>query len=179
MRRNNQNNQGLFSMSFGATRRIGVSTTSLGKQLADYFGVTPGHGLLISSVTENSPADKAGLRAGDVITDVDGQRVEQVGDLSRAINRRDSGEITLTVVRDKKQRTVKVTPERSETPGFFGPDVWVTTPVATITPPRIQMTLPRVSIAAPRVTVAPRIYAIPSVKPTTRVRRPILLQPIL
>ena len=52
----------------------------MGKQLADYFGVT--HGVLVSSVEEGSPADKAGLKAGDIVTEADGQKVEDSDDLT-------------------------------------------------------------------------------------------------
>jgi len=55
----------VWSFAFG--RRIGVGTSSLGKQLGDYFGVADGKGVLVTSVTENSPAAKAGLKAGDVL----------------------------------------------------------------------------------------------------------------
>jgi len=96
------------------SRRIGVGTTQLTKQLAAYFGVSDGKGVLVNSVSENSPAAKAGIKAGDVITAVDGEKVEGSGDLSRAINKQKDGDVTLTIVRDKSQRTVKVTPEKSE-----------------------------------------------------------------
>jgi len=99
---------------FGNGRRIGVSTTTLTKQLADFFGIADGKGVLITSVTENSPAAKASLRAGDVITAVNGEKIEDAGDLSRSISKQKEGEVTLTVVRDKNQRTVKVTPEKSD-----------------------------------------------------------------
>ena len=79
---------GSFSMSFGTGRRIGVSTTPLTKQLADYFGVAQGGGVLVSSVTENSPAARAGIKAGDVITEADGERVSNSSDLTRALNRK-------------------------------------------------------------------------------------------
>ena len=104
--------QGGFPMIFGAHRRIGVSTSGLSRQLAEYFGVSGG--VLITNVTDNSPASRAGLRAGDVITQVNGESLDDVGDLSRAINRREEGEITLTVSRDRSVRTVRVTPERIE-----------------------------------------------------------------
>ncbi len=96
------------------SRRIGIGTTSLTKQLADYFGVPDGKGVLVTSISENSPAAKAGLKAGDVITAIDGERVEASGDLSRAINKQKDGDVTLTIIRDKNQRTIKVTPEKSE-----------------------------------------------------------------
>jgi serine protease Do len=105
-----------FSYSFGNNRRIGITTTALTKQLADYFGVSGGHGLLISSISDNSPASKAGLRAGDVITEVNGEKVEDADDFIRALNYREEGEVTLTIIREKSQRTIKVTPERRPTP---------------------------------------------------------------
>ena len=115
-------NQGGYSLAFGSSRRIGVSTTALTKQLADYFGAAGGHGLLLTSVREDSPAAKAGLKAGDVITEVDGEKIEDAGDLSRAINRKNEGEITLTIIRDKSQRTIRVTPEKGDAMQYFGPD---------------------------------------------------------
>jgi serine protease Do len=105
-----------FAYTFGNNRRIGVTTAQLSKQLADYFGVSGGHGVLISSVTENSPASKAGLKAGDVITEVNGERVEDAGDFVRSLNKKDDGDVTLTIIRDRSQRTIKVTPERRQAP---------------------------------------------------------------
>jgi len=97
--------------SFGNNRRIGATTMQLTKQLADYFGVADGKGVLVTSVTDDSPAAKAGLKAGDVITSVDGEKVEAAGDLSRAINKKKDGDVTLTVIRNKNQRTITVTPK--------------------------------------------------------------------
>lgn len=109
-------NPGGFPVIVGPSRRVGVATSALGRQLADYFGVQ--HGVLVNSVEEGSPASRAGLKAGDVITEVDGERVEDMRDLSRLVSRREEGEVTLTVVRDKQKRSVRVTPERRQ-PGAF------------------------------------------------------------
>lgn len=106
--------EGRNFFAFGSSRRIGVTTTTLTKQLADFFGVGDGKGVLVTSVSENSPAAKAGIKAGDVITSVDGEKVEGPGDLARAISKQKDGDVTLTVVRDKNQRTIKVTPEKSD-----------------------------------------------------------------
>ncbi len=102
----------------GASRRIGVTTQPLTKQLADYFGVASGEGLLVTAVSENSPAAKAGLRAGDVITEAEGSRVRTVIDLAQSISRKTDGDVSLTVVRDKQNRTVRVTPERNNNSDF-------------------------------------------------------------
>lgn len=92
-------------------RQIGVSVSPLTKQLSNYFGVTSGTGLLISEVRDDSPAAKAGLRAGDVIVSADGVVLKENLDLVRAINRNREGEVTLSIVRDKKQSTVTISPE--------------------------------------------------------------------
>jgi membrane-associated protease RseP (regulator of RpoE activity) len=129
---------------FGARRRIGISTTPLSKQLAEYFGVTDG--VLVSSVADDSPAAKAGIKAGDVITAIDGEKVESSGDLSRGINKKKDGDVTLTVVRNKSQRTVTVTPKE---------DASMPAPVPgqrTIVIPRIELgEIPEVSIQTPRI----------------------------
>ncbi|MGH9902161.1 MAG: S1C family serine protease, partial [Pyrinomonadaceae bacterium] len=139
-----------FSLGFGPGRRIGVTTSGLTDQLAEYFGVERGGGVLVTSVRADSPAAKAGLRAGDVITAVDGERVTRAGELSRALGRKSEGEVTLTVVRDKNSRPVKVTPERVETPQFeIFTDTFAPRAVAAAPP------LP------PRVTVRPRVTAPP------------------
>ena len=96
--------------AFGNHRRIGVSTMRLTKQLAEYFGVAEGAGVLVTAVTEDGPAAKAGVKAGDVITAVDGQKVDGSGDLSRTINKKKDGDVTLSVIRKKDQKTFTVTP---------------------------------------------------------------------
>jgi serine protease Do len=100
-----------FVFAFGNNRRIGVSTTQLTKQLAEFFGVADGKGVLVSSVAEDGPAAKAGIRAGDVITAVDGEKIEAAGDLTRALGKKKEGDVTLTIVRDKSQRSITVTPK--------------------------------------------------------------------
>ena len=149
----------------GSTRRIGVATSALGKQLADYFGVT--HGVLVSSVEEGSPAAKAGLKAGDIVTEADGQKVEDADDLMRALSAKEEGEVTLTVVRDRKSRTVRVTPERRSAPrGLFAPGAFrvFETPVAAVTLGPMLMR-PDV-LSAPRTIVTPRLLTAPRIRAT-------------
>jgi membrane-associated protease RseP (regulator of RpoE activity) len=155
-----------FVFTWGSHRRIGVATQPLSKQLADYFGVTDG--ILITSVTENSPAAKAGLKAGDVITAVDGEKVDSPGDVSRAINKKQDGSVTLTVVRDRNSRSVTVTPEKPpQTSGSTGD-------MRTIVIPRIEIpTLPAINVQVPQIVI-PSTPAINVVVPKiyTRVIRP-------
>lgn len=95
-------------------RQIGVGVTQLTPQLGSYFGVGSGKGVLVSNVRENSAAAKAGLRAGDVITEVNGKTVANTIELTRAINEKQEGDVTLTIVRDRNRQTVKVTPEKGQ-----------------------------------------------------------------
>lgn len=102
------NNDGNLTFMFGNSRRIGVSTVELTDQLAAYFGVAKG--VLVTSVSDDGPAAKAGLKAGDVITAVDGEAVDSPGDVARIINRKKDGDVSLTVIRNKSQQTFRLTP---------------------------------------------------------------------
>ena len=95
--------------------RLGVSIQSITPELSEYFGAKNG-GALVSSVTPESAASKAGLKAGDVITSINGRSVRDSDDLARAIENIDpstslgaGGEITIVVLRDKKEMTLKAT----------------------------------------------------------------------
>ncbi len=102
-----------FMFSFGGQGRLGVMLQPLGKQLGDYFGVSDGHGALISEVTEGSAAEKAGLKAGDVIVSVAGKPVEDPGAVVEAVHSADKGALAVTVIRKGKRQTVTVDlPER-------------------------------------------------------------------
>ena len=104
---------------FGSSRQIGVTVSTLTKQLGDYFGAPEGKGLLINNVRPDSPAAKAGLKAGDVITEVEGKPVNDMGDLIRGINEKKEGEVTLTIIRDRNRQTVRVTPEKTKSDELF------------------------------------------------------------
>ena len=152
-------------------RRIGVSSIELTKQLADYMGVTGGKGVLVTSVTENGPAAKAGLRAGDVITAVDGEAIDSPGDISRIINRKKEGAVTLSVIRNKAPQTITVTPNERKAQLEMGqpqvgrriviPRIEIPTPDVEITMPRIEIpSIPAINIEMPRVRVSPRIRVV-------------------
>ncbi|MDT7543155.1 MAG: serine protease Do [Acidobacteriota bacterium] len=113
---------GNFAFAFNSGRRIGVATTPLTDQLADYFGVNHDGGVLVTSVTGNSPAAKAGLKAGDIITEVDGERIKTAVDVTRLVSRKDEGDVMLTITRERNRRTFKVTPEKSPAPTWATPE---------------------------------------------------------
>ena len=88
---------------------LGVSVTPLSDQLAAYFGVTSG--ALVAAVSAGSPAADAGLKAGDVITAVDGRNVTTAADIAEAMRRPRAGEgVDVSVTRDRKPLMLKVLP---------------------------------------------------------------------
>ena len=92
----------------GSRRRLGVRYQEIDGQLAGYFKVEKG--LLVTEVDADSPAGKAGLRAGDVILKVNGTAVESSGDLRAELRKVDAGsEASLTLQRDGRSVDVKVT----------------------------------------------------------------------
>jgi predicted metalloprotease with PDZ domain len=94
---------------------LGISGEELTTQLASYFGVKQGKGVLVREVVVGSPAEKAGLKAGDVIVAVDGKSVATVKELREALEIQPSKEernVNLTVVRDRHEQTVPVEVER-------------------------------------------------------------------
>ena len=117
-----------LAWSFTNRRQIGVGLTPLTKQLSDHFGVE--NGTLVNTVRENSPAAKAGLKAGDIIVEVDGKAVKGELDVIRALGEKKDGDVTLTYVRDRNRRSVTVTPEE----GKSGIDHFYRTPEAPAAP---------------------------------------------
>jgi serine protease Do len=95
------------SLTFGSTS-VGVQLDTLGSQLADYFGVKDGQGLLVKRVAANSPAATAGLKAGDVITKVDGQTMATLSDWSKKIHANRGKEVQVTIFRNRKEQTLSM-----------------------------------------------------------------------
>ena len=90
--------------------RLGVSIQSLNQDLAESFGLQRPDGALVQTVAPNSAAAKAGLKSGDVITKVNGDAIQEPGQLSSRIGLSRPGEkVTLEVWRDNKLETVVAT----------------------------------------------------------------------
>ena len=103
--------------SFGGPR-LGIEGHSVSGQLADYFGVK--EGLLVASVTKGSAAERAGIRAGDVIVKVDDRTVSNQGDIRSALRSAAAASkrtVPVVVSREKREVTLNVTvdePARGE-----------------------------------------------------------------
>ncbi|MGH8135109.1 MAG: Do family serine endopeptidase [Steroidobacteraceae bacterium] len=89
--------------------RIGVTIQDVNQALADSFRLPRPYGALVSQVEERGPADKAGLKAGDVILAVDGRTVERSSELPAIIAGIKPGrEATLEIWRDKSTRRIRI-----------------------------------------------------------------------
>jgi serine protease Do len=95
-------------LSPSSRRRLGISLDSMSDQLAQYFGASEG-GALVTSVERDSAAEKAGLKAGDVITSINGDRMRDADQVVDAIRGVGEGEVTIGYMRDKKASTTKAT----------------------------------------------------------------------
>lgn len=99
-----------FFFGSGGPRKLGIEYQEIGDQLAKFFKLAEDRGVLIARVDQDSPAAKAGLRAGDVILKIAGKSVRDGDELREELRRIDPGsETTLSVQRDGKPFDVKVT----------------------------------------------------------------------
>ena len=99
----------------GGQPRLGIDAEDLNGQLGTFFGAPDGEGILVREVNPGSPADKAGVKAGDVITSVNGERVRTVGDLRQKLaakhgaKEKDQGQnVKLGVLRNKSEVSLVV-----------------------------------------------------------------------
>ncbi len=99
---------GFFGVLSLGTPSIGVELDTLGTQLADYFGVKDGQGLLVKRVAENSPASTAGFKAGDIITKVNGASVPTVNTWVKTLHANRGKQVQVTIVRNHKEQTLSL-----------------------------------------------------------------------
>lgn len=96
-----------------STTFLGVGLQSLNEQLADYFDVEKG--VLISEVMEKSPAEKAGLKAGDVIIGIDDKEVGSPGDVTKIVRKHEQGDkLNIEVSRKGQNMSLAIELEERE-----------------------------------------------------------------
>jgi serine protease Do len=96
-----------FSFAAPLHPRLGIDAEDIGGQLGSFLGVPDGEGVLVRSVHAGSVAEKGGLKAGDVITKFDGERIRSLGELREKLSGK-SETATLTVTRNKQETTLKI-----------------------------------------------------------------------
>jgi serine protease Do len=103
----------------GARPRLGIDAEDLNGQFGAFFGAPDGEGVLVREVNSGSPAEKAGVKSGDVITSLNGERVRSLGDLREKLaGKREEKTVKLGVLRNKSEVsiTVELPPPPSKTP---------------------------------------------------------------
>jgi serine protease Do len=89
----------------------GAILENMRPQLAQFFGVPTGSGLLVSSVADNSPAAMAGLKVGDVIVKADSKPIASMSHWAKIIREAKGKPVAVEVVRDRQQKTITLTPD--------------------------------------------------------------------
>jgi serine protease Do len=98
-----------FPLLPGARPRLGIDAEDLSGQLGTFFGAPEGEGILVRSVNSGSAAEKAGLKAGDVITTFNGERIRSLGDLRQRLSaKNDEKPVKLGILRNKSSLTLNV-----------------------------------------------------------------------
>lgn len=88
---------------------LGVSIQDVDKNLAESFGLKRPRGALVAQVSKDSPAEKAGIKAGDVIVSFDGKKIPTSSDLPHVVGLIAPGTtVPVEIIRDKKSRNIKV-----------------------------------------------------------------------
>lgn len=129
---------------------LGVSTTGLTDQLRQFFNVPDYLGVLVREVEEDSPAEKHGLKAGDVIIQVGRKEIEDSHDLIRAIDRYDPGEeVEVKIIRDKKEVVLKVT--LGERKGHYPNELSFHPDKFDVYVPEMEIEIPEIDIVIPEI----------------------------
>jgi serine protease Do len=89
----------------------GAKLEVMGPQLAEFFGAAGGAGLLVRSVDGNSPAEEAGMKAGDVVVRINSISVANGTDWTKTVHDNKGKPVPVVVLRDKQERTLTLTPD--------------------------------------------------------------------
>jgi serine protease Do len=107
----------------------GAKLEVMGQQLAEFFGATDGGGLLVRSVDDNSPAEQAGLKAGDVVVRINSITVANGTNWTKTVHDFRGKPVPVVVLRDKQEKILTLTPDakkRSSLWPYFGLDGFFT-----------------------------------------------------
>jgi serine protease Do len=91
-----------------SSARSGLMVENITAQLGEFFGVKGGNGVLVRAVEKGSRGEKAGFRAGDIIVKINDKPVHDTGDFTDVMHSRDSGTVSVGVIRDKKEQKLSL-----------------------------------------------------------------------
>ena len=122
-------------LEFGETKRgwLGVRIQDVTKEIAEVEQLDEPRGALVASVADNSPSDKAGVKAGDIILEFNGERIQEMKELPIIVAKTEVGKrVDVKIWRNKKEITKKITLGRLETSEDFKVTEKPSTTVSTI-----------------------------------------------
>lgn len=95
---------------FGRRAHLGVRLTDLSSELREHYGAPKDAGVLVASVENDSPADKAGVKVGDIVVSVDGNEISSHGEFRRLMLDKKAGDsLRLEVLRNRSRQTLVAT----------------------------------------------------------------------
>ena len=109
-------------IKFGETKRgwLGVRIQTVTQEIADIEKLDEPRGALVASVAEKSPSDKAGIKAGDIITEFNGVKIKEMKELPKIVAQTEVGKtVDVKIWRNKKEITKKIKLGRLETSSDF------------------------------------------------------------
>jgi serine protease Do len=136
---------------------LGVNLLEPDADLAAYFAVPAGEGVLITAVEKGTPAEKAGIKSGDVIVQMAGKAVKESDDIHEALAALKEGDsVGITVVRHGKRETLKAEPDFSRHERimrFFGGGKDIE--IDHLELPELDIEIPEIDVEAPEPPVPP------------------------
>jgi membrane-associated protease RseP (regulator of RpoE activity) len=109
----------------GKRAHLGVSLVDLTPELRDHYGASKDAGVLVGAVEDGSPADKAGVRVGDIILSVDGKEVDSSMDLRLGLSEKKEGDtVRIEVLRGRSRQALVATVVEREGVRFLHGSEW-------------------------------------------------------
>ncbi|QDV37369.1 PDZ domain-containing protein [Tautonia plasticadhaerens] len=131
----------------GDRYRLGVMIEVPDDAVRSQLGLAEGRGVIVMEVTPDSAAEEAGIKANDILTEIDGEPIAGAQELSEQVQGTDGEAVELTLMRDGEEITVEVSPEKVAAPAgspdprhppaglrFFGPGVMIDPETGAIRP---------------------------------------------
>ena len=157
-----------FETRLAERGHLGVDLRSMTPQLAEYFGLSKRTGALVVFVFADSPAAKAGLKAGDVIMSAGGETVENPSDLRRVLISKPEVSLEFKVLRDKQEKSLSVRIEKGTKSWLLEPDHFgeaevrvAMAPIAIYTP---KFKMVPATVSMPKIALAPIAVKTPTIK---------------